>query len=56
MIKLELEKEYNQLKEILSNAKTYYLKDLAEKNKKLVKMPKEAVEMYNIMQNNYKGE
>ena len=45
-----------ELIERFKNVENYYTKDLAKKNKKLVKMPKEAVDMYNIMQNNYKGE
>ena len=59
----DLQREINLLKEInkelierFKNVENYYIKDLAKKNKKLVKMPKEAVDMYNIMQNNYKGE
>ena len=45
-----------ELIERFKNVENYYINDLAKKNKKLVKMPKEAVDMYNIMQNNYKGE
>ena len=45
-----------ELIERFKNVENYYTKDLAKKNKKLIKMPKEAVDMYNIMQNNYKGE
>lgn len=45
-----------ELIERFKNVENYYTKNLAKKNKKLVKMPKEAVDMYNIMQNNYKGE
>ena len=45
-----------ELIERFKNVENYYIKDLAKKNKKLIKMPKEAVDMYNIMQNNYKGE
>ena len=45
-----------ELIERFKNVEKYYTKDLAKKNKKLIKMPKEAVDMYNIMQNNYKGE
>lgn len=45
-----------ELIERFKNVENYYIKDLAKKNKQLVKMPKEAVDMYNIMQNNYKGE
>ena len=45
-----------ELIERFKNVENYYTKDLANKNKKLIKMPKEAVDMYNIMQNNYKGE
>ncbi len=45
-----------ELIERFKNVENYYTKNLAKKNKKLIKMPKEAVDMYNIMQNNYKGE
>jgi uncharacterized protein (DUF2384 family) len=45
-----------ELIERFKNVENYYTKNLSKKNKKLIKMPKEAVDMYNIMQNNYKGE
>lgn len=57
----DLQREINLLKEInkelierFKNVENYYIKDLAKKNKKLIKMPKEAVDMYNIMEGNVK--
>ena len=43
-----------ELIERFKNVENYYIKDLAKKNKKLIKMPKEAVDMYNIMEGNVK--
>lgn len=43
-----------ELIERFKNVENYYTKNLAKKNKKLIKMPKEAVDMYNIMEGNIK--
>lgn len=43
-----------ELIERFKNVENYYTKDLAKKNKKLIKMPKEAVDMYNILEGNVK--
>lgn len=44
----------NKEKEILKQLKIYYLQELHKKELKLEKMPKEAVDMYNIMEGNIK--
>ena len=41
-------------KEILKQLKEYYLNELYKKELKLEKMPKEAVDMYNIIEGNIK--
>ena len=44
----------NKQEELINQAIEYYLQELYKKELKLEKMPKEAVDMYNILEGNVK--